>query len=104
MSIYQPPSIDGQNKRAAVQRIADELETIQSAVTFGRLSIIEARPRVIGKLLTIQILTDNTQVKLVDSLSVWVMQEWASSVRANDGLEEDWRLLLGELKEQSDFP
>lgn len=104
MPIFQPPSTDGQRKRAAVQRIADDLENVQAAVTFGRLSVIEARPRVIGKLMTIQMLTGNTQVRLVDSLSVWAMQEWAISVRKKDGLEEDWRLLLGELKEHSDLP
>jgi hypothetical protein len=106
MPIYQPPGlpVDGPTKWAAVQRIAGELEDAQVAVAYGRVSIIDARPGVIGKLMAIQILTNNNQFKLVDKLSVWVMQEWAMSVRKGDGLEEEWRLLLGELKEQSDYP
>jgi hypothetical protein len=106
MPIYQPPSlpVDSPQKWAKVQRIAREIEDDQSAVAYGQLSVVDIRLGVIAKLASIQILTGNNQIKLVDGLSVWVMQEWAKSVRKLDGLEEEWRLLLGELKEQSDFP
>jgi hypothetical protein len=96
--------VDEHDKWAAVQRIIGDLEDVQAEVSSGMVLIDDAAPGVIGKLMSVQILTANTQLKLVDSLSVWVMQGWATSVRSGDGLEEEWRLLLGELKDRSDYP